>query len=338
MSEVLVNVIRGGMVESRHRGDLVVVDSNGHLISSLGNPHTITFWRSAAKPFQAIPLVEEGGIEHFGLSEKELALITSSHSGEKEHTQAVIGILKKIGLTEEALDCGAAAPMNVAAAQNFLKNNQPFKPVHNACSGKHSGMLALCVLKGWPTAGYYHSDHPLQQETLKVIAEMTEVAPADIKIGIDGCGVPVFGLPISNMALAFARLSQPEGLAKEARVKALQRICRAMISYPFYVAGTNRLDTILMELTGGRLVAKLGAESVYCVGLVNEGMAFCLKIEDGNYRALDPVVIKTLHNLGWLTEEEFAKLQSRRRPPLKNHRGEVVGHLEASEALSRKRL
>lgn len=328
MSEVLVNVIRGGMVESRHRGDLVVVDASGKVIHSVGNPYTATYWRSAAKPFQAVSLVEEGGMEHFGFTEKELALIASSHSGEKEHIETVIGILKKIGLTEEYLDCGAAAPMNAAAAKNLLSNNQPFTAVHNDCSGKHSGMLSLCLLKGWSTTGYNQLDHPLQQEMLKVVGEVTEMIRTDIKLGIDGCGVPVFGLPIYNMALAYARLSRPEGLAGKARVKALRRICSAMISQPFYVAGTNRLDTILMEVTGGRLVAKLGAEAVYCVGLVDEGMALCLKIEDGNYRALDPVVVGTLHHLGWLTEEEFVRLQPWFRPSIKNRRGEVVGHLE----------
>ncbi|MCL6634187.1 MAG: asparaginase [Peptococcaceae bacterium] len=338
MSEVLVHVIRGGLVESRHRGDLVVVDSGGRITYSVGDPRATTFWRSAAKPFQALPLVEEGGMERFGLTGRELALITSSHGGEREHTETVCGILEKIGLTEEALACGPAAPMNQAAARELLRRNQPFAAVHNACSGKHSGMLALCVLKGWPVTGYWRPDHPLQQKMLEVVTEMTGMAPAAIKTGIDGCGVPVFAMPVYNMALAFARLAGPGGVVPGARRRALRRICTAMVSNPFYVAGTDRLDTVLMEGTGWRLVAKLGAEAVYCVGLVGGEMGFCLKIEDGGYRALDPVVIEVLHSLGWLAEEEYALLESRRRPPVKNHRGEVVGRLEAVPALLARRF
>jgi L-asparaginase II len=330
--EVLVNVMRSGIVESRHRGHLVAVDAKGQVIYSLGDPKAVTFWRSAAKPLQALPLVEEGGIEFFGLTAQELAVICSSHGGETEHIQAVASILRKIGLTEDALECGPAAPMNGSAARNLLRNNKPFLPVHNPCSGKHSGMLALCILKGWPVKGYYQVGHPVQQTILKTISQTTYYKQDDIKLGIDGCGVPVYCLPILNMAMAFSSLAQPPETTGAGRKSALQQICDAMTSYPFFVAGTNRLDTILMEVTEGRLVAKLGSESVYCVGLKNNGMALCLKIEDGGYRALAPAVIQALARLGWLTEEEVKQIRSKMRLTITNHRGEAIGSLEASAA------
>ena len=330
--EVLVNVMRGGIVESRHRGHLVAVDSKGRVIYSLGDPRAVTFWRSAAKPLQALPLVEEGGIEYFGLTAQELAVICSSHGGEEEHVQAVTSILRKTGLTEDALKCGPAAPMNGSVARSLLRNNMPFLPVHNPCSGKHAGMLALCQLKGWPVKGYYQADHPVQQAILKAISETANYRQADIKLGIDGCGVPVHFLPIFNMAIAFSSLSQTPETAGASRKRALQKICDAMTSNPFFVAGTNCLDTVLMEITGGRLVAKLGSESVYCVGLKNNGMALCLKIEDGGYRALAPAVIQALVKLGWLTEEEARQIRSKLRLTITNHRGETIGSLDASEA------
>ncbi len=330
--EVLVNVIRGGIVESRHRGHVVAVDSKGRVIYLLGDPEAVTYWRSAAKPLQAVPLVEEGGMEHFGLTDQELAVICASHGGETAHTKTVRDILAKTGFTEDDLKCGPAAPMNGSVARALLRNNKPYLPVHNPCSGKHSGMLALCALKGWPSDEYYRADHPVQQKILDAISEITEYDRNKIKIGTDGCGVPVHCLPLVNMAIAFSSLSRPKKTASIGRRKALKHICDAMTSFPFYVAGTNRLDTILMEVTGGRLVAKLGAESVYCVGVKDEGLALCLKIEDGGYRALDPTVVKALDTLGWLEEGELEKIQSKLRLYIKNHRGEEIGRLAATDA------
>ncbi|HUW63592.1 MAG TPA: asparaginase [Spirochaetia bacterium] len=330
MSEVLLNVMRGGMVESRHRGDLAVIDVDGKVVFSLGDPHFKTFWRSAAKPFQALTLVEEGGIERFALSGRELAVIVSSHGGEEEHTQTVASVLAKTGCTESDLACGPAAPLHPPAAERLMRRNLPFLPLHNPCSGKHSGMLALCKLKGWPVEGYQRPGHPLQRNTLAVIAEMTATGVSEITIGVDGCGVPVFGLPISGMAQAYARLARPGAPAGQTRSTALQIIRQAIVEHPFFVAGTGRLDTALMEVTAGRVVAKFGAEGVYCAGLAGRGLAMCLKIEDGGTRALAPVIIEVMTHLGWLTDEELVKLEAWRRPLTRNHRGEIVGSLEVA--------
>ncbi|CCO07458.1 asparaginase [Desulforamulus hydrothermalis] len=330
MAEILVKVIRGDLVESQHRGHLVMVDRNGKVLFSLGNPGHVTYWRSAAKPFQAVPVLERHAVERFGLTGPEIALFTSSHGGEEQHIQAIYHLLQKLGLTESFLDCGAAAPMHAPSAKKLTASGKEFTAVHNACSGKHSGMLALALLLDAPLTGYLHPDHPVQQEMLQTVCQCSELTPDQIKLGIDGCGVPVFGLPLRNMALAYARLALPDSFFSPARTKALNTIRTAMTSYPYYVAGTGRLDTILMEATKGKVVAKLGSEGVYCIGLVERGIGIALKIEDGNYRAIDPVVIQLLKQFNYITEAEFTALRHLWRPVLKNHRGNEIGHLEAA--------
>jgi len=325
MSGILVNVTRGGMVEARHRGDLVVADSTGRVVFALGEPRLRTYWRSAAKPFQAVTLVEEGGMEHFGLDGPELAVIAASHGGEEEHLRAVASLLAKIGCSESDLACGAAAPLHPPAAESLMRRDRPFTPIHNNCSGKHAGMLALCRLRDWSLREYWRPDHPVQKNILDVVAEVTATPAEDIVTGVDGCGVPVFWVSLDRMALAYARLAGPRTDARHGR--ALKVIRDAMVRHPFFVAGTGRLDTALMEATGGRVAAKAGAEGVYCAALVDQGLGLSLKIEDGAGRAVAPVVIEVMRHLGWLTEKELARLEPWRHPVVRNHRGEVVGEL-----------
>lgn len=330
MVEILVKVIRGDLVESQHRGHLVVTDRDGKTLFSLGNPDHVTYWRSAAKPFQAIPLIERDVVEKFGLTGPEIALFTSSHGGEERHVKAVQGILQKLGLAESDLDCGSSAPMHLPSAKKLLASGKIFEALNNACSGKHSGMLALTLLLEAPLTGYIHKEHPVQQEMLHTICQCAALSPDRVYLGIDGCGVPVFGLPIRNMAAAYARLSLPQGYFDQAMVEALNTIRDAMTSHPYFVAGTDRLDTVLMEVTKGKVVAKLGAEGVYCVGIVNQGIGLALKIEDGSFRAIDPVVIQILKQLNYITDAEFEDLRHLWRPTLKNHRGDEIGHLEVA--------
>ncbi|MCL5289808.1 MAG: asparaginase [Bacillota bacterium] len=328
MAEILIKVIRGNLVESQHRGHLLVTDRDGKTLFSLGDPDHVTFWRSAAKPFQAIPLIERDVVERFSLTGPEIALFTSSHGGEERHVQAVQGILQKLGLTETHLDCGSSAPMHIPSAKKLIASGKKFESLNNACSGKHSGMIALTLLLEAPLTGYIHREHPVQLEMLNTICECAALSPEQVYVGIDGCGVPVFGLPLRNMAMAYARLSLPQGYFNPARVEALNTIRNAMTSHPYFVAGTDRLDTVLMEVTKGNIVAKLGAEGVYCIGIVNRGIGLALKIEDGNYRAIDPVVIEVLKQLNYITDAEFECLRHLWRPTLKNHRGDEIGHLE----------
>lgn len=328
MSELLVRVIRGGYTESRHFGDLVVADKSGKILYSVGDFDRFTFWRSAAKPFQLTPFVEENGIEEFNITMEELAVMASSHGGEKKHVKAVESILHKINQNIESLDCGIAPPMYIKEWSDLLKSGEEILLTHNACSGKHSGILALGVLRNICLDNYIKKDHPIQKIILNTISDCCGMNEEDIIIAIDGCGVPVFGMGIDKMAIAYARLVKPDGYFKEKRVKALKTIVSAMIHYPFYVAGTERLDTVLMEVTKGRLVAKLGAESVYNVGIIEEGIGICLKIDDGNYRAIDPVIIKTLKDLDLLSKDELNQLKDRFNPKLRNHRNEIIGELE----------
>ena len=328
MSEVLIHVMRGEYVESRHHGDLAIVDRNGKLYYSIGNPQRFTFWRSSAKPFQTIPFVEEGGIEKYQIAGEELSLMTASHGGEEGHVKILRELLAKINHTEEKLDCGIAAPMYGKAAANILRSGNSYKAVNNPCSGKHAAMLALAELLDLPIEDYILLNHPIQQKMLEVIADICDLPKGEVKIAIDGCGVPVFGMGIDKMALAYGKFSKPEGVFPDKRAQALRRILHAMTHYPYYVAGTNRLDTVLMEATKGRIVAKLGAEAVYCIGIVDEGLGICLKIDDGSYRAIDPVIIQVLKELGFITNEELKQLSMYWKPKLYNHRNDVIGELE----------
>lgn len=332
MSEPLVHVIRGDRVESIHRGDWVVVDTQGRILASKGDPQKRTFWRSAAKPFQAMPALEAGGEEHFGLTNQEIAILCSSHNGEQRHVETVRTLLGKMGLDASALDCGVAKPMLAEATYEALQRGEAFTALQNPCSGKHSGMLALARMKQWPLENYIRTDHPVQKTMLETICQVTSLNGKDIGLAIDGCGVPVFELPLYNMALAYARLSQPEGFFTGPSLKAARRVAEAMIHEPFYVAGTRRIDTALMEVTNGRLLAKLGAESVYCVSVMSKGIGIALKIEDGSYRGIDPVIIDLLKRMGELDQEEMKPLTRYARPLVKNHRNEVIGHLECAES------
>lgn len=331
MSEPLVHVIRGGQIESIHRGDWVIVNTEGKILAHKGDPMKRTFWRSSAKPFQAIPTLAAGAAERFNLTTSEISILCSSHNGEPGHVETVRGILRKMGFDDAALDCGASMPMSLDAALETARRGESFSALQNPCSGKHSGMLALSLLKQWSTEGYISKDHPVQTTMLKSISESVSLPEEKIGLAIDGCGVPVFELPIFNMALAYARLSKPEDHYTGDELKAAKSIGSAMTSAPFYVAGTGRIDTAIMEVTKGRILAKLGAESVYCVSIMSQGIGIALKIEDGAYRAIDPVIIDLLLRMNAIDDKERAALASFERPLLKNHRKEVIGHLELAD-------
>lgn len=328
MSEVLAHVTRGGMVECIHRGDLAIVDTSGNIIHQIGDPYKVTYWRSAAKPFQLLPLVEVGGIQHFSFTSEELALMTSSHSGEERHVATTIALLGKLNQTPDTLECGTAAPLSQRAANELLRKGQFFNALTNSCSGKHCNMIALALLRNYKIPGYSQPTHPVQLEMLRTISDMTGLMPKNITIGIDGCGVPVFGMPLYNMAIAYAHLANPHTFS-EPRRSALQAISSAMIANPYFVAGTSRLDTVLMEASNGRILAKLGAEGVYSISIMDRGLGLALKVEDGNIRAIGPVIIEILSRLGFLTATEFESLRSHWEVKVKNHRKETIGTIKA---------
>ena len=328
MSEVLLNYTRAGKVESVHYGDFVVVDVNGKIIDSLGEPHKKMFWRSAAKPFQALPFVKDGGLEKFNITQEELALMTSSHSGEDFHVKLVNDLLDKVGLDVSALDCGPATPMSSKAAKALTAQGLRPEAVHNACSGKHSGMLALAQVMLVDHDGYTKPDHEVQQKMIEAIAKSTKLPLNELEIGIDGCGVPVFYLPLYNMSLAYARLAKPEDGNWGEDEAAIRTIRDAMIAYPLVVSGTGRIDALVSQVTKARIIAKIGAEAVYCLASVNDGWGITFKIQDGSFRAINQVVIGILKRLNLLTNDEYNQLVEKFPPILKNHRGDGIGTIE----------
>ncbi len=330
MSEILVEVRRGSYVESVHRGNVAVVDTLGNVVAAVGDPDYYTFMRSSAKPIQALGIVESGAYEAFGFTKKELAVMCASHGGESFHVETVYGILAKLGLDESSLRCGTHLPYHVPTAEAMTREGRRPTAVHCNCSGKHSGMLAIARRMGWPLEGYWKEDHPVQKLNKQNVAEVSGYRASRIGVAVDGCGVPVFALPLRHMAQAFARLANPVGsdfsFAPE-RAEAAELIVRSMRAHPEMVAGTGRLCTALMR--SAPVVAKSGAEGVYCIGLPGKGLGVALKIDDGNSRASNPAAVRVLEALGVLTPKALEELELFRRPVNRNNRGDVVGTTEA---------
>jgi L-asparaginase II len=336
----LVEVMRGPIVESRHRGHLVAVDGKGKTVAALGAPETVTYIRSSGKPFQAMPLVTSGAADRFGFSEKEIAIACGSHSGEPQHVATVQSMLAKIGMDESALKCGAHVPFSAEVARALVENQQEPSVLQNNCSGKHAGMLALALHIGAPTETYDQPANPVQQRIAKMVSQFSDVPLAELAIATDGCGAPVFGLPVQAMALMYARLIKPpEGF--EPSVKdACRRLVEAMIKFPEMVGGSKgRLDTELIRAGKGRLISKIGAEGVYTVGALPcdqwpNGLGFALKVEDGDdHRARPPAVIEALRQLGLLSAEDLPALAEYSPTPIKNRRGDHVGEARAAFTL-----
>jgi L-asparaginase II len=245
---------RGAFLESRHRVHVAVVDASGRLVASAGNPEYRTFWRSAAKPFQALPLVEDGVVQQFGLMRQDLALACASHSSERAQVALVREFLQRVGCSERDLMCGPHRPLSDAVAKDYETRGQRLTAVHSNCSGKHTGMLGLAKHHGWPTEFYARVEHPVQQRCLKAVSEYTDVPAKDVGVAVDGCGVACFALPLRNMALAYTRIPPP--------------ILEAMVVHPELIAGEGRPCTEMMRAHPGRVVAKVGAEGVYSAFLI----------------------------------------------------------------------
>ncbi|MGI6066242.1 MAG: asparaginase [Bacillota bacterium] len=332
MDNVLVQVTRGSIVESWHRGHIAVVDADGNLKYSFGDPNIETFIRSAAKPIQVLPLVESGAARHFSFTEQEIAIMCGSHSGEPHHIKTVMSIFDKIGLPVTALQCGVHSPFHKPSAKALAEAGEKPTVLHNNCSGKHAAMLAMCVFKGWPHENYLDISHPVQQLNLQTISNLSGIKPEQIHVGVDGCSVPVFGMPLSAMARIFARFVNPFGLP-DYRQDSCHYVTNAMLQHPDMVAGTGRICTELMENTPGTVLAKAGAEAVYCMALVKEGLGIALKIEDGSNRPLSPVVIEVLKQLGMLSAEALSHLEKMHKPAVTNLRKIIVGKIKPAFTL-----
>jgi len=328
MSEVLVNVTRGPIVESIHRGDIAVVNNKGELLYYKGDPHKMTYTRSAIKPIQALNVFLSGAVEKYDFNDAEIAIMCASHYGEDFHRKTVENMLNKMGLKIENLLCGATYSISSSYKTRQIANHVELNPTNTDCSGKHAGMLAACLCKGYSLVDYNLTEHPVQMDIKKVIADMCEVDEDSIIIGIDGCTVPVHAMPLLNAALGIAKLVKPDEL--DINVKdACERIFTAMNNAPEMVSGTDGFCTELIKNTHGKLIGKLGAEGLYCIGIKDKGIGIAIKIEDGDYsRAISPVAMRCLEDLEVLDTEELETLKDFRFFHNLNNIGNVVGEVE----------
>jgi len=322
---------RGEIVESRHQLQLAHVDARGRVLAASEHPERVTTFRSAAKPFQLLPLVERGHAERWGFRDEELAVMAASHTGSAYHLELVRGILERIGLPPEAMVCGYHEPEDPASLAALRGGSAQPSPLYNNCSGKHAGLLALARAEGWPVEGYHRPEHPVQQLLHRTIAEVCGIAPESMGTAVDGCSLVVFSLPLLAMARGFAVLASAPGVASggDARTRALARIARAMTAHPRAVEGLGRVSTALMEASGGRLVAKGGAEGLQLVGLMDRGQGVAIKCEDGAQRAIPPAVVAVLEQLGALSPEEVSRLAAQRTVRLHNAASLEVGSITA---------
>lgn len=314
-------MVRGGTTESVHRFHAVAV-RRGRIIARVGDPDRLTFYRSASKPFQALPLVEDGVLDHFGFGWRELALACGSHSAETGHVEVVRGMMDRMGFEEEALECGGHWPLKEDAALRFLEMGRPPGRLDSNCSGKHAGMLALARFHGWDARGYVKEDHLVQRRMLRESVRWTGLPAGEISTGVDGCGVVCFAVPLRVMALSFARFASAARAGEGAR-----EVFGAMTTHPFLVAGTGRLCTELMQAMPG-IMAKVGAEGVYGVAIPEEELGMAVKVEDGAWRAVEPALVRFMDALGLLDAGAAPVVERFGTPTLRNTRGEVVGQLE----------
>ena len=319
--ELDVVVTRGNSVESFHRVHAAAVNACDTLLAGSGDPELLTFWRSCAKPFQIIPLLECGGFDALGWGDAELALACASHGGEPEHVAVVESMLRTLGLEEGDLACGPQEPLSPRGAKIARDSGVRIKRTHNNCSGKHTAMLALAQHHGWSIEGYERADHPVQLAMLNQVALWTGVRPSEIDVAVDGCGAAVFGLPLDRMARAFARLGAAAGRGEEIPA----RIINAMTRNPFLIGGTDRFDSVLMEETEGRILSKVGAEGVHSAVILDSSVGVAVKVEDGSPRAQYPAMIRVLQELDALPERLPPRLAEILRKPIRNSRGDIVG-------------
>jgi L-asparaginase II len=327
---ILVNTLRGDVIENRHRGAIAVCDPAGRLVHAWGDVDALVYPRSSVKTLQALPLVESGAADHFNLDDAELALACSSHNAEPGHTETVQGWLKRIELDEDALECGAHAPYHVPSAEALLLSHVEAGRIHNNCSGKHTAMLTTCRFLGEETHGYIERDHPAQQRWFDSLGEMADVDMRRLPWNRDGCGIPVIAMPLKSIAAAFARIAAPDDLAAT-RAAAVERLGNAIASNPFMVAGSGRLCTEVIELSGRRTLVKTGADGVYTAALQEQGLGVALKIDDGNGEAAQVAVLAVLRHLGGLHSDELEALAPRCRMPISNTRGVITGYRQAAE-------
>ena len=327
---VLVEIARGEMTESRHRGSVAVVDAHGDVRLAIGDIVSPVFARSGIKPIQALPLIETGAAEAFALGNAQIALAASSHNGSPVHVDIVGNWLTKIGLSADDLECGSSLPWMEEDRKALYAAAGGGSPLHDNCSGKHTGFLTVARHLGHPTRGYIRYEHPVQQRVLGALEQMTGMDLFDAPKGIDGCGIPTIGIPLGNIALAMARLADPHD-QPEARQAACARIRRSMAAEPYLVAGKGRFCTRVIEALGEAALVKTGAEGVFCASLGKLKLGIALKIDDGAGRAAEAVMIRLLQKYELITERATGQLLNLFEPPVFNRAGKLVGLVRIAE-------
>jgi len=331
MRDFRIESTRGDLVESVHRVSAAVVDAEGRLVASAGDPDLVTYWRSCAKPFQAFPMVADGAADHFGYGPEELALACSSHSSEPAHLAVAQRMLDRIGCTEADLACGPHAPLGPAVAEEVVRSGTPLTPRWSNCSGKHAGMLALARHHGWPTAGYERKGHPVQDRILAEVERWSGVRRDAVGLAVDGCTAACFALPLRGMARAYAHFATDGGAP-------FTRLRGAMGAHPELVAGTGRFDTELIRASEGRILAKVGAEGVHCACILPSGLGVAVKAEDGDLRSAPAAMAAALRALLEAApvpglDAALPVLERAARSPIRNTRAEPTGEFRAAGAL-----
>ena len=330
---VLIEVLRGAIVESAHRGTVAVFDADGKPVLEIGDTSKPVFPRSAVKAIQALPLVETGAADAYGFGNRELALACASHSGEPEHVELARSMLARAGLDGSALECGAHWPSNHAAEIALARAGGSPNALHNNCSGKHSGFLCTCVHSGIAHSGYVKAGHALQEMVRDAMQSVTGVVHGADERATDGCSIPTYAVPLRSFALGFARMATTNGFGPE-RAKAAKRLLAACMAEPFFVAGTGREDVALMEAAPGRIFAKGGAEGVHCAAIPELGLGIALKCDDGAHRASEAMVAAVLAKLLRADQALAAKLTELANAPIQSRIGAKVGAVRPTAALN----
>ncbi|WP_054949522.1 asparaginase [Numidum massiliense] len=323
----LVEAYRGGTLENVHHGVICGVSDRGEVIYSVGDENHLTFLRSAAKPLQAIPAITHGVDKKFALSAREAALFAASHRGETYHIEALDRMAQKMGIDEAELHCLPTYPLNDEPKAACIYNHLPKRRMYHNCSGKHLGMIGLCKLLGYSVDGYWEQEHPVQKKILQVLAAMADFPQQSIKQGIDGCGVPVFALPLKHLALAYMKMACPDLIADEAMRSAVQRIVSLMNDHPEMIASWGFTCTAL--LLDDNIVAKGGAQGVYCFGLKRERLSFALKVLDGSETVWPLILATMLEQIGYSNRETIDRLHELLPRDIRNDNGRIVGEYKA---------
>lgn len=329
---ILVEVTRAGFVESRHRGACAVVGADGKLLQSWGDVDALVYPRSALKPIQALPLIESGAADRFGLGDEEVALACASHNSEPFHVERVTAWLHRIGLTVDDLECGLCESISLDVTKSMSRAHEAFTRAHNNCSGKHAGFLSTALHLGEPTQGYIGPDHPVQRRVTQAIEDMTGVSLSAAPCGTDGCGIPVFAFPLHALARGMARMMSDD--LGDVRTAAARRVRAAMATCPQCVAGTKRFDTRVMSACKGEVLVKGGAEGVHIAMIPGRGLGIALKVDDGAIRASEQAMGCVLDGLGLLNHAAREQLSDLIEMPILSTLGERVGELRKGPGLS----